>query len=60
MSIYDGSTCLGIRCVDIGLPQLSMHSIREMAHVDDVTHGINFLSAFFRDFADLEKCTKID
>jgi putative aminopeptidase FrvX len=51
---------IGIRCADVGLPQLSMHSIRETAHVDDVLHGINFLSAFFRDFADLYKRVKID
>jgi aspartyl aminopeptidase len=54
------SSKLGIRCADIGLPQLSMHSIRETAHVDDVLHGINFLTAFFNKFAELEKRVKID
>jgi aspartyl aminopeptidase len=29
--------------VDIGNPQLSMHSIRETGGTDDVAHGINLL-----------------
>lgn len=30
---------VGIRTVDVGVPQLSMHSIREMCAVDDVRHS---------------------
>lgn len=40
----------GALCVDIGLAQLSMHSIREMASVHDVDQGVNLLSALFSDY----------
>lgn len=41
------SAKMGIMTVDLGLPQLSMHSIREMAATADVAHGIALLKAFF-------------
>ncbi|KAK4538114.1 hypothetical protein CDCA_CDCA16G4139 [Cyanidium caldarium] len=37
----------GIRTVDLGAPSLSMHSIREMAHVADVDHTVRLLHRFF-------------
>jgi aspartyl aminopeptidase len=37
----------GIRTIDIGLPQLSMHSIREMCGADDVSHAVNLLKVLF-------------
>lgn len=39
---------LGCRTVDVGMPQLSMHSIREMAGVDDVLYGYKHFKEFFR------------
>mmetsp|Transcript_123246 Transcript_123246/g.200512 ORF Transcript_123246/g.200512 Transcript_123246/m.200512 type:complete len:515 (+) Transcript_123246:2-1546(+) len=40
----------GIRCVDLGMPQLSMHSIREMMGVADLTNCLKLFSAFYKDF----------
>lgn len=39
---------LGVRTVDVGTPQFAMHSIRELAGVDDVGHMLKALSAFYR------------
>ncbi|ORZ22000.1 peptidase M18 [Absidia repens] len=48
------SAKLGLRTIDIGNPQLSMHSIREQSGVDDVKHSIRLLWAFFEEFPALE------
>ena len=36
---------------DVGVPQLSMHSIREVMHVDDVDKGTNVLKAAFENYS---------
>lgn len=45
---------LGIRTLDIGNPQLSMHSIREMAGTKDIDSSVELFTSF------LENYTKID
>uniref|UniRef100_A0A5B6YKQ2 Putative aspartyl aminopeptidase isoform X1 n=1 Tax=Davidia involucrata TaxID=16924 RepID=A0A5B6YKQ2_DAVIN len=42
---------VGIRTVDVGAPQLSMHSIREMCAVDDVKHSYEHFKAYFQEFS---------
>eukprot|EP01095_Lingulamoeba_sp_RSL-Kostka_P000559 TRINITY_DN10848_c0_g1_i1.p1 TRINITY_DN10848_c0_g1~~TRINITY_DN10848_c0_g1_i1.p1 ORF type:complete len:484 (+),score=182.45 TRINITY_DN10848_c0_g1_i1:57-1454(+) len=50
----------GLRTVDIGGPQLSMHSIREMAGVDDVKHVYDLIYAFYKDYTVVNKNFSID
>lgn len=39
---------LGLRTVDVGVPQLAMHSIREMCAVVDVAHAADAFVGFFK------------
>jgi len=50
----------GIRAVDLGMPQLSMHSIRETMGTSDLTFAFKLFSAFFKDFRALDSSHSID
>jgi aspartyl aminopeptidase len=43
------SAKIGIPAVDVGMAQLAMHSIREMAGSDDLVAGVNFCTQVFQD-----------
>jgi aspartyl aminopeptidase len=51
---------IGIRTVDVGAPQLSMHSIREMCGVDDVGYAYRHFKAFFEDFSEINSKIDVD
>merc|ERR1719347_2440114 len=46
---------VGIRTVDVGLPSLSMHSIRETMGCGDVISNTKLFTTFFKQFEDLDK-----
>eukprot|EP00887_Chlorella_sp_A99_P003468 scaffold7.g3468.t1 len=50
---------LGVRTVDIGVPQLAMHSIRETCAVSDVGAGYRAFLSFFRHISDIDAHAKI-
>jgi len=52
------SSKVGIRTVDLGVPSLSMHSIRETMGVEDIESNIKLFTTFYKEFADLDAaCT---
>lgn len=48
------SAATGIKAIDIGCPQLSMHSIRETMGVKDLTHGLALFRSFFSHYSDVK------
>jgi len=54
------SAHLGARTLDLGNPQLSMHSIRETAGTEDVHHAIRLFSSFFQLYSSLEGTILVD
>lgn len=48
------SAATGIRAIDMGCPQLSMHSIRETMGVCDLTNGLALFKAFFKHFREVD------
>lgn len=54
------SAAMGARTLDLGNPQLSMHSIRETGGAHDVEHAVNLFESFFEHFEELEKKIVVD
>lgn len=54
------SAKLGLRTVDVGNPQLSMHSIREVGGTEDIPNAIKLFDAFFLEFAELDAKITVD
>lgn len=54
------SAAMGMRTLDLGNPQLSMHSIRETGGAHDVEHAVNLFDSFFENFEELEKKIVVD
>jgi len=54
------SAALGTRTIDVGNPQLSMHSIRETGGAYDVEHAIRLFESFYTHYAELEKKIFVD
>ena len=48
------SAKLGIRTIDVGNPQLSMHSIREMCGTRDIEYAVKLFKTFFESFAAID------
>lgn len=54
------STRTGIRTIDVGIAQLSMHSIREMCGTEDLEKTLDWFTAFYSEFSAVNKCLKTD
>ncbi|KAE8148667.1 peptidase M18 [Aspergillus avenaceus] len=54
------SAALGARTLDLGNPQLSMHSIRETGGTYDVGHSIRLFSSFFKHYSNTAKTIFVD
>lgn len=51
---------VGIRTVDCGIPQLSMHSVREICGKEDVDIAYKHFKAFYQTFSSIDKKLKMD
>ncbi|KAF2671441.1 aspartyl aminopeptidase-like protein [Microthyrium microscopicum] len=54
------SAALGARTIDVGNPQLSMHSCRETGGAYDIEHAVNLFESFFVHFGELETKILVD
>lgn len=51
---------IGIRTVDCGIPQLSMHSVREMCGKEDIDITYKHFKAFYNTFSDIDDRLSVD
>lgn len=49
-----------MRTIDVGNPQLSMHSIRETGGTADVGNAIKLFSQFFKSYGEIEPRILVD
>ncbi|KAH8200265.1 hypothetical protein TruAng_005601 [Truncatella angustata] len=54
------SAKMGVRTLDLGNPQLSMHSIRETGGTYDVEHAIKLFDSFLSHYSELEAKIYVD
>lgn len=54
------ASCVGICTVDVGAPQLSMHSIREMCAVDDVKYSYEHFKTYFEEITEFDSKLRVD
>ena len=54
------SAALGVRTLDLGNAQLSMHSIRETGGAHDVEYAIRLFESFFTNYGELEQQICVD
>ncbi|CAK7325248.1 unnamed protein product [Dovyalis caffra] len=50
----------GIRTVDCGIPQLSMHSVREICAKEDIDIAYKYFKAFYQNFSSIDKKLQVD
>lgn len=50
----------GVRTLDLGNAQLSMHSIRETGGAYDVEYAVNLFESFFEHYGELESKIFVD
>ena len=53
------SAQLGILTADLGIPQLAMHSIREMGGSKDIETGVKLAEVFYREWGGIEPTMKL-
>ncbi|KAM0023179.1 putative aspartyl aminopeptidase [Helianthus debilis subsp. tardiflorus] len=51
---------IGIRTVDCGIPQLSMHSVREICGKEDIDIAYNHFKAFYQTFSSVDRKLNVD
>ncbi|CAM8886965.1 unnamed protein product [Rhodiola kirilowii] len=51
---------VGIRTVDCGIPQLSMHSVRELCGKDDIDTAYKHFKAFYQSFSSVDRKLNVD
>jgi aspartyl aminopeptidase len=54
------STGLGMQTIDVGIPQLAMHSIREMCGSSDIASATKLFKAFFTHFSTTQAKMVVD